>query len=63
MVAEIGPESLLVILAIVAVLVGAKRLPELAHSLGRSKREFERGLRGEAPPRPPAGQSEGQASR
>jgi sec-independent protein translocase protein TatA len=40
----IGPE-LLIVLAVVALLFGANRLPSLARSLGSAKGEFERGLR------------------
>jgi sec-independent protein translocase protein TatA len=40
----IGPEWLVVILVIV-VLFGAKKLPELARSLGRSSSEFKKGLK------------------
>lgn len=36
----IGPPELLVIFLIILVLFGAKRLPELARSLGRSINEF-----------------------
>jgi sec-independent protein translocase protein TatA len=38
-----GPEWL-VILGIVLLLFGAKKLPELARSLGKSSREFKKGL-------------------
>jgi sec-independent protein translocase protein TatA len=41
----LGPGELLVILAVVLLLFGAKRLPEMARSLGRSSREFKKGLR------------------
>ena len=41
----IGPE-LLIVLAVVAVLFGGSRLPQLARSLGSAKNEFERGLEG-----------------
>jgi sec-independent protein translocase protein TatA len=51
----------LLIGAVVVVLFGAKKLPELARSLGRSSSEFKKGLRegadpdGAAPsPAPPA---------
>ncbi len=36
----IGPPELLVIFLIILILFGAKRLPELARSLGRSINEF-----------------------
>ena len=41
----LGPGELLVILAVVLLLFGAKRLPEMARSLGKSSREFKKGLR------------------
>lgn len=37
-----GPQELLLILVIVLVLFGAKRLPELARGLGQSMNEFRR---------------------
>ena len=39
-----GPE-LLVIGAVVLLLFGAKKLPDLARSLGRSSSEFKKGMR------------------
>jgi sec-independent protein translocase protein TatA len=39
-----GPEWLIV-LGIVVLLFGAKKLPELARSLGKSTREFKKGLK------------------
>jgi sec-independent protein translocase protein TatA len=38
-----GPTELLIILAIVLLLFGAKKLPGLSRSLGRSLSEFKRG--------------------
>jgi sec-independent protein translocase protein TatA len=52
----IGSQDLLVGLAIVLVLFGAKKLPELAASLGKSMKEFKKGVsepEEEEPPRPP----------
>ena len=40
----LGPAELLVILAVVLLLFGAKRLPEIARSLGKSCREFKKGM-------------------
>lgn len=41
---DVGAGEILLILVAVAVLFGAKRLPELARSLGRARTEFCRGL-------------------
>ncbi len=41
---SIGPEWLLVLVVIV-LLFGAKKLPELARSLGRSTSEFKKGVK------------------
>jgi sec-independent protein translocase protein TatA len=38
-----GPTELLIILAIVLLLFGAKKLPGLSNSLGRSLSEFKKG--------------------
>lgn len=38
-----GINELLIVLAIVLLLFGAKRVPELARALGRSLKEFKRG--------------------
>ncbi|HXF73315.1 MAG TPA: twin-arginine translocase TatA/TatE family subunit [Actinomycetota bacterium] len=61
-----GPEWL-VVLGIIVLLFGAKKLPELARSLGRSSAEFKRGLKeaqaedqGQQAP-PPATRSEATA--
>ena len=44
---NIGWGELLVMLAVVLLLVGGRRLPELGKSLGEAIREFQRALRGE----------------
>lgn len=41
---NIGFGELLVILAIVLVVFGAKRLPEIARSMGQSVSEFKKGI-------------------
>jgi sec-independent protein translocase protein TatA len=40
----LGYQELLIILVIVLVLFGANRLPELAKSLGKSVKEFKKGV-------------------
>lgn len=40
---NLGPTELIVILAIVMLLFGAKKLPDLARSLGQAQREFRDG--------------------
>ncbi|MGH7625778.1 MAG: twin-arginine translocase TatA/TatE family subunit [Gemmatimonadaceae bacterium] len=58
---DIGPEKLLLLLLVVLLLFGAKRLPEIGHSLGKGIREFKRSVsdlgssvREEIPPAPVA---------
>ncbi len=41
-----GPQGLIILLVVV-LLFGAKRLPELARGLGQSMREFTKGKNGE----------------
>ncbi|HEX6207460.1 MAG TPA: twin-arginine translocase TatA/TatE family subunit [Actinomycetota bacterium] len=43
-----GLGELIIILVVVLLLFGAKRLPEMARSLGRSTKEFKKGLDEEA---------------
>ena len=52
---DIGFGEILLILIIVLILFGAKRLPDLARSLGRSLQEFKRGREEDprAKPEPP----------
>ncbi len=42
----IGPTELLVIFLVIIIFFGAKRLPELARSLGRSIKEFKQATQG-----------------
>jgi sec-independent protein translocase protein TatA len=41
----LGAQELLLILVIILVLFGAKRIPEMARGLGRSLSEFKKGVR------------------
>lgn len=45
---SVGPTELIIILTIVLLLFGAKRIPELAKGLGTGVREFRRGTSGAA---------------
>ncbi len=40
-----GPEKLMILLLIVLVLFGGKRIPEIGGSIGKGIREFKRGMR------------------
>jgi len=44
---DLGTPELILILAIVLVLFGAKKLPELSKSIGQSARELRKGLNGD----------------
>jgi len=54
---ELSPMHLLLILIIVVILFGGKRIPELMRGLGTGIKEFKAGMRDEpstTPPPPPA---------
>jgi sec-independent protein translocase protein TatA len=55
---NLGLPELLIILGIIVLLFGAKKLPDLARSLGRSTKEFKTGMKeggdDEAAAAPPA---------
>ena len=46
-----GPE-LLIVLAVVLLLFGSRKVPELARSLGKAQSEFKDGIRDGAKPSP-----------
>ncbi len=54
MLRDIGFGEILLILLLIVLLFGAKRLPDLARSLGRSLGEFKKGMRedGQGPQEP-----------
>ncbi len=45
---QVGPLELIILLSIVLLFFGAKRIPELARSLGKGTREFRKGASEEA---------------
>jgi sec-independent protein translocase protein TatA len=48
MIPNLGGTELIIVLVIILLLFGAKRIPELARGLGNGIREFKKGTRGEA---------------
>jgi sec-independent protein translocase protein TatA len=48
MIPNVGGTEIIILLVIVLLLFGAKRIPELAKGLGSGVREFRKGVRGEA---------------
>jgi sec-independent protein translocase protein TatA len=44
---DIGAPELIIILIIILVLFGGKKIPELTRSIGESIREFKKGLNGD----------------
>jgi sec-independent protein translocase protein TatA len=42
---QIGLPEIILVLAVLLLLFGARKLPELARSLGRSTKEFKQGMR------------------
>jgi sec-independent protein translocase protein TatA len=65
---QVGPLELILVLVIVLVIFGPKRLPSLGRQLGRGMREFKDSITGDrgddapelpaAPPERPAGESQ-----
>ena len=47
-----SPVQLIIVLVIVLLVFGARRLPEIGRSLGSSAREFKRGIGGDDEPGP-----------
>ncbi len=57
MLEDLSPLKLLIIVAIIMILFGGKKIPELMHGLGKGIREFKRATQGdpaEAPGTPVA---------
>ena len=58
---SLGYGEIIAILVVILLLFGAKKLPELGHSLGRGMREFKDGISGltkDEPVSPPASKPE-----
>ena len=51
---EFSPFHWLVVLAIVVLLFGGKKIPEVMRGLGEGIRSFKEGMREQNPPTPPA---------
>ena len=47
---DVGPVELLIVLAVVLLLFGSKKLPELAKGMGQAAKEFRSGLNDEHEP-------------
>jgi sec-independent protein translocase protein TatA len=45
---DVGPVELLIVLAVVLLLFGSKKLPELAKGMGQAAKEFRSGLNDES---------------
>ena len=51
---DVGPVELLIVLAVVLLLFGSKKLPELAKGMGQAAKEFRSGLHDESDEQPDA---------
>ena len=48
---DVGPVELLIVLAVVLLLFGSKKLPELAKGMGQAAKEFRSGLHDDDEPK------------
>ena len=53
----LSPFHLLVILAVIVLLFGGKKIPEVMRGLGEGIRSFKEGMSGNHPPSPPNNQT------
>ena len=53
---RLGPGELAVVVAVVFLLFGAKRMPDAARSVGESLKIFKKAVREDQPPAPPVEQ-------
>lgn len=49
---DVSPVQIIILLAIVLLIFGPRRLPEIGRGLGRGIRDFRQGLSGDAPEAP-----------
>ena len=62
MLEDLSPLKLLIIVAIIMILFGGKKIPELMHGLGKGIREFKRATQGDGPEAPGAPVAAGPAA-
>jgi sec-independent protein translocase protein TatA len=55
----VGPWQIILIIAVVLLLFGGKKIPELMHGIGKGAREFKKGLSGEGDEEEPKKDSSG----
>ena len=58
---DVSPVQIVIVLAVVLLIFGPRRLPEIGRGLGRGIRDFRQGLSG-APSEPPARESSDEES-
>lgn len=46
---DIGAPELLIVLVVILIAFGGKKLPDLARNLGKAKNELEKGMKGDDP--------------
>jgi len=54
MLPNLGFTEIAILLLILVLFFGAKRIPEIGASIGKGIKEFKRGLKTEEPPEPPS---------
>jgi len=55
--ANLGFSEIVILVGILVLFFGAKRIPEIGQSIGKGIKEFKRGLSEKAPEEPPASDS------
>lgn len=55
---DVGPVELLIVLAVVLLLFGSKKLPELAKGMGQAAKEFRSGLHDDDEPKASPGDAQ-----